>query len=368
MIRRFGNRRRNLGLDPDTDPKSPHRLDDAPIFESFRKIYNRLDSWNFFLRARQPDLYPEFQSKFKLTDRRTEWLKTLKEETKKYKDRFRNLGNQDVGPIQRDFEDQVLRTIQPEMESLNREIAEWFREKTGSTEPIDTLIERVHAEGTELWREAWRRAILQVNRVLSRLWPPAKTRILIFVGQKRAEHPDKDLSGPVGDIDYIGSLATGFKGPPKQQIRFNPDKFDVDANLEAPPLAKYAVTVRNMVPDRGRIFGRTTDITPLNEFSDAAHCELQARAEGYDASEPFDVAINTPELPTQERQRVATDRLYGLRDKLDEAKYSEMIAELRGENLVATNPDTGRLEARGDLTDEEFDKLTKILDRFEQGG
>jgi hypothetical protein len=371
MIRRFGNRRRNIDLDPDTDPKTTRRLDDAPIFESFRKIYNRLDSWNFFIRAKHPELHPEFQTEFKLTDKRNEWLKTVKEETEKFKNAFRNLENQDVGPIQRAFEEKVLRTVQPEMEALNLRIAVWFKEKTGSSEPTDTIIERVHQEGTEIWREAWRKAILQVNRVLSLLWPPAKTRVLVFVGQKRAEHPDKDLSGDVGDVDYIGSLATGFKGPPKQQIRFNPALFDVDANLEAPPLAKYAVTVLNLAPDREKIFSRNTDIEPLKTFANETHEELKARVEGYDPSDSpgdkFDVAINTPELPTQERQRTGTDRIYELRDKLDGAKYSEMIGELKRENLVAVNPDTNRLEVRGDLSPDQFDKLTEILNRFEQG-
>ena len=367
MIRRFGNRRRDLDLDPDTDPESPRRLDDAPIFESFRKIYNRLDSWNLYIRANHPDLFPEFTDRFHLVDRRAEWLTTVKNETKKYKERFRNIENQDIEPIQRDFENQVLRTVQPEMEALNAEIAQWFKEKTGSSEPVDELIERVHREGTELWREAWRKAILQVNRVLTRLWPPAKTRILVFIGQKRAQHPDKDLSGSVSDIDYIGSLATGFKGPPKQQIRFNPDKFDVDANLEAPPLAKYAVSVLNLTPDRGRIFGRTTDIAPLNQFSDEAHAELQTHADGYDASDPFDVAINAPELPTQTRQREGTERIYALRDKLGEAKYGEMIDELKRENLVAPAPPSNRLEVRADLTEEEAVKLNEILSRYEQG-
>jgi hypothetical protein len=369
MIRRFGNGRRDLGLNPDTDPKSTRRLDDAPIFDSFRKIYNRLDSWNFFLRARHPELHPEFENKFKLTDRRNTWLTTVKAETKKFKERFRNLENQDVGPIQRDFENQVLRTVQPEMESLNLEIADWFKEKTGSSEPTDTLIEHVHEEGTELWREAWRRAILQVNRVLQRLWPPAKTKVLGFIEEQKAKHPTVDLSGPVGELDYIGSLATGFKGPPKQQVRFDPAKFDVDANLTAVPLAKYLVKIEKLEPERGHIFAKVTDIDPLKDFTAVAHKELALRAEGYDTSNPldqFDVAIDVPELPVQERQRVATDRIYGLRDKLSEAKYSEMMEELKRENLVAINPAEGRLEVRGKLTDGEFDKLTKILDRFDE--
>jgi hypothetical protein len=63
----------------------------------------------------------------------------------------------------------------------------------------------------------------------------------------------------------------------------------------------------------------------LNEFSDQAHEQLGARAQGYDKSEKFDVAIDAPELPVQERQRVATERLYKLRGALDSATYLRMV-------------------------------------------
>ena len=52
-----------------------------------------------YIRANHPDLNPEFTTRFRLAERRAEWLTTVKNETKKYKERFRNLENQDIEPI-----------------------------------------------------------------------------------------------------------------------------------------------------------------------------------------------------------------------------------------------------------------------------
>lgn len=362
MIGRFGDRRRDLDLDPDEDPQAHLRPDDAPILDSFRRMYNRLDSWNVFVRTNHPGLYPEFESRFHVEQNRERWINGpdgIKARTKRYKEEFRDLRNTDPERSRREYREYVLGTIQREIEQCNRAIAAWYRDETGSTESIEEIIERVHAEGTELWRAAWRQAILQVNRVLARLWPPAKTKLLVWVGQQRARFPLVDLSGPVGELDYIGSLATGYKGPPKQQIRFNPDDFDVDANLAAPPLAKYAVAIDRLRPDRQRIFGRNTSIAPLTEFSDQTHAELSARVQGYNTSDPFDVAIEAAELPVQQRHRLATERLYELRDSLDDAAYRRMLDELGAGGYL--NGDGTAV--REDLTDTQFDEVQAIMDR-----
>ncbi len=361
LIKRFGNRRRDLNIDPDKDPKSDPRVDDPPIFESFRKIYNQLDSWNTFIRNNNADLYPEFQSTFQIDLKRKRWLDELKERAATYKKEFRDVSNTDPEKARRDYEDHVLGNIQKEIDDCNRAIAAWYRDKTGSTETIDEILERVHAGGTELWRSAWKAAILQVNRVLAETWPSGKVAILQWVSQKRAELPHVDLSGDVGELDYIGSLATGYKGPPKQQIRFNPDKFDVDANLPAPPLAKYAIAVDHVSPDRKRIFGRTTSIVPLKEFTGRTHSELSDRVKGYDKSEPFDVAIDAPELPQQEFSRLATERLYKLRTQLPENTYLKMTDELTAGGYI----DPVKKAVRDALSEAKFKEMTAIMDRYE---
>ncbi|GIM94222.1 eCIS core domain-containing protein [Paractinoplanes toevensis] len=363
MISRFGNRRRNLGLDPDKDPKTLMRPDDAPILEAFRRLYNRLDSWSIVIRTKHPDLEPEFRG-FDLEIKRDVWLKRLKAAGKTYKEQFRDLREGDTGKAADAYHAEVLGGIATEIDTLNREIAAWYARKTGSTETVDEIMERVHVTGTELWREEWRQAILQVNRILALLWPPARTRLLLFVGQQRSANPGVDLGGEVGQLDYIGSLATGFKGPPKQQIRFNPQKFDVDANLEAPPLAKFAL-FRNptLVPDRGRIFGRVTTIEPLHRFTGDADAQFRSKVKGYDASDPFDVALtDVPELPTQTRERLATERMFELRTTLDAAAYQRLIDEVDAGGYL--EPDG---TVRKDLSEAEFAALSAILDGPGQG-
>lgn len=359
MIGRFGNHKRNLNLDPDKDPTAHPRPDDAPIYDSFKRIYNRFDSWIIYIHTNHPELESDFDSLFTPEASRKKWLDDLKERTKSYKDQFRDLHG-DPKEAQRKYESSVLGTIEKEIDERIHKIAEWYKTKTGSKETIEDIIERVHKEGTELWRAAWRKAILQVNRVLARLWPPAKTQILVWVGMQRTRFPHIDLSGSVGELDYIGSLATGYKGPPKQQIRFNPDSFDVDANLVAPPLAKYAVAIDHERPDRGKIFGRTTSIAPLNKFSDEAQSELKARVDGYNSSDQFDVAIAADELPEQKRERVSTERLYKFRSTLSPTKYKQLLDDLSAAGFLKS----GGNSVREDLSDEEFKKMNAIMDRY----
>ena len=45
------------------------RPDDAPIVDSFRKAYNRLDSWNKVIRKNSPDFYDDFVAYFKINQR-----------------------------------------------------------------------------------------------------------------------------------------------------------------------------------------------------------------------------------------------------------------------------------------------------------
>jgi hypothetical protein len=144
LIRRFGNRRRNLGLDPDTDPKSDPRIDDVPLLETFRSYYNRLDSRNLFIRNKHPELLDEFRTNFDIDLKRADWLNQLKERAQKYKEEFRNLGNPDPETARRDYETYVLGNIQKEIDDCNRAIAAWYLAKTGSTESIDEIIEEVH--------------------------------------------------------------------------------------------------------------------------------------------------------------------------------------------------------------------------------
>jgi hypothetical protein len=128
--------------------------------------------------------------------------------------------------------------------------------------------------GEEIWRHRWWAAVQEVNGRLSKLWGEHKPKIKSWVADKGKQlpymHEDK-----VGDLDYIGSLAKGYKSAPKQYIRFMPEKFDVDANLDAPPLAIYAISQGAPV-DRGSVTSKT--IEPLTNFEAAVNNNMLGAA------------------------------------------------------------------------------------------
>jgi hypothetical protein len=371
--KRFGDKERNKHVDPDKDAdKSRIRVDDAPVADRFRLIYNRLDSWDIYIRRVQETWYEEFTKEFSLNEKRLRWLSDLKAKTGDYKADFRNIGNFGVDQTRKKFEKDTLEKIEGEINTLNHSIANWYKGKSGDTDDLDTIIEKIHKKGTELWREEWGALILAVNRILSSLWPPARTRIINWVNEQRKLHPGADLSGPVGNIDYVGSLATGIKGAPKQFARFNVNKFDVDANLVAPPLAKFAMTFDHVKPDRKRIFaiGQGTSITPLLDFCFDTHRSL-SNVKGYDGKEQFDVVIDAPELPEQEWNRKGTERIYSIRedlrkklgDKPGEVRYNSMIEELSSAGLL--EPADRGLQLKQEPTKDQAAKLNPILKKYE---
>ncbi len=378
VIRRFGNNERDLNINPDNASEDRIREDDAPISSTFRRMYNRLDSWDIYMYNKHPDWYQDFDSLFGVKKKKTEWQKELKDKTKEYKLGFRDVRNKDraVNDLQEKFRREILQDMENRINTLNRQIAGWYKIKTGSDEDIDTIIERVHREGTEMWRAAWRQAILAVNRILSRLWPPAKARIIDWVAAQRKAYPGKDLGGTVGELDYVGSLATGVKGAPKQFSRFNPDKFDVDANVEAPPLEKFAINIRHISPDKGRIFalGQQTGITPLEQFCKQTQQELLS-VKGYndDEKDVFDVVIKSSETPSQQRSSNATARIYALRNNpsFGEARYNQMIKDLRTAGLVTPVEETvngkkiSSWQVKNDLTNTEEVQFNAIVSRYE---
>jgi hypothetical protein len=363
---RYGNKERKYGFNPDKDVnKKRIRRDDPPVMDSFRKIYNRLDSWDIYiLHKYSPKVYEAFQGFFKLNDKRLKWLSELKQDTVDYKSEFRDLSHFDIEKTRKDYEAKTLKRIEGEIDQLNRAIAVWFKLLTLDPDDIDTIIEKVNKAGTELWRQDWRDLILMVNRVISSLWPPARQRIIEWVNQQRRTHPGADLSGKVEELDYVGSLATGYKGAPKQFVRFNIHKFDVDANLEAPPLAKWAMNFDHIRPDRKRIFAvrQGSSITPLLNFAFDTHHAL-SNIPGYDLKEQFDVVIHAPELPDQKWGREGTERIYKLREKIGEVRYDAMISELKAAGLMEEIENGWRL--REEMTSDDNKQLGKIIKKYE---
>lgn len=312
VFHEYGDAFRKDDIDPDATGGARGiyiggaRPEDAPIVEDFRHKFNRLESWELYLEKNLPEAYAKARKSLGL-DERFDLLAAIKAETKVYKEKFRDLLRLPVD-IEED-KDAFIAFVDEQSQRLEVLIdaAEDFSARHGKKS--DT--EAVHAQSTEDWRGQWLQAVQKVNTLLNGLWPPAEKTLNSWIWGNEAI-PEKIK---VGKLEYIGSLAKGYKGPPKQHVRFNPKDFDVDANLEAPSLAYYAQRHDGRTPDRERIFGRQTTIRPLIVFADQVQKELVANIDGIadDPHDVFDVAIHAPALITQEENAAGLQCLYDLR-------------------------------------------------------
>jgi hypothetical protein len=219
-------------------------------------------------------------------------------------------------------------------------------------------------EGPEVWRERWLASVRAVNKSLDTHWPPAKKDIYAWMKAREQQYPYM-ANGIVGDVTYIGSLAKGYKSPPKQSVRFQPEKFDVDANLFAPPLATYALAKLNLPIDRGRITGGELEIASINRFEQQVQADL-LKLEGYDEGEDFSLVVEArgissvkPQNPDAEAKEGRSkadqdirDRIWRIRSHSDHGKIMELGAKLEeiglalldGSSLILRNAEFGPTE------------------------
>ncbi len=380
MLDRFGNRffERDIpGMNPDEAATRHRRPEDVPIIQEFKLVYNRLDSWRQFLSVNHPGVDPGIDGcnitgrSSEHPDRQTDlerWIAAIKRHEASYKARFRDARETDLDAIQAEYEQNVRRDALDPMNRCLWAIADWYRGFANRPESPEEIIEEVHRVGTEIWRERWRNAILQVNRILSLLWPPALQRLNLWLGQERRDNPHVDLSGRIGNLDYIGSIAAGFKSPTKQNIRFDPTGFDVDANLVVSPqqsaLGRWAAALMNPPPTikRESIKARDTDIGPMLAFCNDAHARLSQRVEGYDRDDPFDVYIPAIEPPEQTHERQASERLFRARRELNMGAFQNLTRELADSHLLID--EGGRLIVRPDMNAEQFELFKQIVARY----
>lgn len=339
----YGDDHRNPEVNPDESEGvngvylGGQRADDAPVVDTFRMAYNRLDSWLHYLEKYDPSLLAEVEEAIDL-ERRKDILKEIKKRTKAYKTEYRKLDNTGY---QDDLNDFFLFVIDMESEILDmtdevEHIAR--RHKIGETG------DQIHQKGTNIWRERWHTAIQEINTLIETLWPSTEAKLHVWI-EKQPFIRNKDHTL---ELDYIGSLAKGYKGPPKQHIRFDPTDFDVDANLYAPALAEYAVRVDGQTPDRERIFGRNTSIRPLHDFSNTIQKELVNRIDGIeeDPDDLFDVAIHARSTPEQLDHDTRLQEIYDFRDRTPNnfTNYTTFIERLERAGLLVRGEDGLRLK------------------------
>ncbi|MEU7581736.1 DUF4157 domain-containing protein [Streptomyces sp. NPDC041068] len=332
----FGNTHRNAAVDPDATGEevgvhmAGARVEDAPIVDRFRHAFNQLESWCTHLRKESPDTYDAAAKKYDL-EMRHRFTKEIKARTKQYKAAFRDLNNDLYAMEAEKVEFELF--VEERADELRAQLGQlsqaYARPGSGTREIHDAVTE-------DDWRKTWHERITQVNIVIGSIWPEYEKQLDAWI-QRNSHIRNK---APVGKLEYIGSLAKGYKGPPKQHVRYIPEDFDVDANLYAPALAEYAQRVDKLTPDRERVFGRNTTIKPLIAFADKVQKELVSRIEGIadDPSDLFDVAIHAPETIVQKEERELDEALYAVRAH-GGRHFTELIGHLKEAGLLPKEPD-----------------------------
>ncbi len=355
------------------------RPEDPPIYQPFRTAFHALHNTLLSISdvERMPaDQRTDFKNRFLAIGSEVKQLSLV------YKGNVRNV---DEGRMTMDAATQAY--IQGLDDLINRDVngitalhTEMLNAFTGlqdAPEGIDAedLQEHIFAEkqkrGEDIWRAQWWAAVQKVNLILKRTWEKGKKAIQKWVGDKRKErtwYRRRDAlpymeESMVGDVDYIGSLAKGYKSPPKQYVRFMSEKFDVDGNLSAPPLAVYAISQGGEV-DRGSVRAGQY-VPPLRDFEQATWAELR-NVPGIDEGDPFEVFVKAEgvnELVTggdddvARAQRVVStsNRIQAIKDRLWAVRVADNDAfnDLK-EALGGYLNEQGELQGRDPEDEEEF--------------
>lgn len=316
IISALGNEHRNLLINTNIMNHANVRngivrTDDVPSVFAFAQLYNRLNNIELYIKELFPLSF--FNSFLNATniDFIHVYINEVKALAKGYKEGFRN------------FDDNILQHLNPgEYEDiLEREYLMEINKFMNLMLDIDSAclaflqannITMNEAEdiGQDIWREKWLNAINHSNIILLQEWSIFENPIRNFIRQYYNLPADSII--PL-HLSYIGSTATGYKGPPKQRIQFDSEHFDIDANLDAPLLADYAVYVDNIQPDRNRIFARNTSITPLVNFCAVVDNRLKAEVDGIDLYDVFDVAIKADDTDVTTFDYNLQELLYNIR-------------------------------------------------------
>ena len=320
------------------------RPEDPPIYQPFRKAFHNTHN---VLLSMQRDMqgFKEQDADAGYTARLMAVGSNVKVASVQYKSQLRSFSNgDDVATLKTNYIN-TLKDLTTTVEALSKEMINDYKSSDDSLDDfeLDEIEELKSGEGEDIWRQKWWAAVQEVNSIVGKAWTVGKANIKGWIGERREEGLPYMKEEMVGDLDYIGSLAKGYKSAPKQYLRFLPEKFDVDANLDAPPLAVFAIKMGKAV-DRGSVKG--SDIPPLKNFEDAVWEQL-INVPGIDTEDPFEVFIradNVTDLMTgmvgdkdndvesaqkasafSKRLQQIQDRIWWLRNK-----NAGHIANLRG--------------------------------------
>ncbi len=307
---------KKLGIWRPSIEEGTARPEDPPIYQPFRVAFH--DTHNILLSLRS-DIgdFKVFDKQHQFTERLLDIASTVKKVSINYKAQLRNFNNKISIADLKGWYFEELDELTRNVTNLSVEIIDNYKKSSQTLRDLDTktLMEMKSKDGVEIWRKNWWAAIQESNRILELHWTLAKGYIKDWmVDNKKKENLNYMNENMIGDLDYIGSLAKGYKSAPKQYIRFLPEKFDIDANLDAPPLAAYSIS-QGLTVDRGSVGSKK--IEPLKEFESEVWKELK-KIPGIDLGDPFEVFIRADNV---------TDLMHGLHPHVDMAHKEERLSK-----------------------------------------
>ena len=328
------------------------RPEDPPLYQPFRVAFHEAHNIKLALERdwagyRDADRAPEGGFDAKLEN----FAKKVKEHSLDYKAKVRTFSEQrSVTQLQDEYFAQ-LKLVTDDVVKFGKLLLALAEPQGGGRLATLGAQHRAAArskEGEQIWRDRWWASVQAVNERLGALWNEYKPRISDWMAQKRGQGLSYMNPKMLGDLDYIGSLAKGYKSAPKQYIRFMPEKFDIDANLDAPPLAVYAISIGAQV-DRGSVRGY--GIRPITDFESAVNHVMaglnpengqpsgEGEIVGVDKGDPFAVFIRASnvadtELGGQEDVTFARQQV-GLNNRLQ--AVTDRIWWLRGRNKALSD-------------------------------
>lgn len=354
------------------------RPDDVPVVKSYRLAIHRLHDVILLLPKNTRYVANSDAAENTLA----EIMSKAKSLAKDYKTAIRTItGNANK---------EAKNTYREEMNKL----AELANNASKQMNPHASAIDA--AKGENKWREQWvatRTAVNNAIRIGWGTWQPklkestkAKTKSeyqKAKLTKKNAEKRADGIDAEAWNISYGGSLAKGYKGPPKQQVRFMKNWFDVDASMVAPALAELMINDGAKV-DRGQVHPGEQD-THIKSMDKAMHSLIVTNMVEKDVApsepeaealitEPFETFVNTDgvtgiattEVERSSNEQEQRDRLTAWINKRRGQSMlnlkSEIAAELEKASLK--NAQDGGLITRA-LTPEEVEKLENIIDDFE---
>lgn len=290
----FGDKNRNHNIDPDKDDVKQdgigdvanRRPEDPESNYSIRINFNKAHNIYLYISTYFEHLKDCNSFKQILSDIQ----KKIKDSSMQYKQKIRSTDTT-LQDAKKEYEEK-LQNIEQSINQLIENMLKYLRKNININSKVsDDQLENVLKErGSEIWRDMWYNAIWTVNAILTEEWETKKADVENWRPKKEPFNkvPNGSPIAKIGNLDYIGSLAKGYKGIPKQQIHFTPECFDVDANLDAPFLAAYAISEKESI-DRGHV--KADKIEPLKVVQDNIWKKLQ-QVPGIDLTDKFEIYLD----------------------------------------------------------------------------